>query len=113
MPVSTKLKTLMLFAGVALISLGCSTQDSQNQSTQSVTSAEDVIEIQCGNHTLEVQIDKLTPEQTEELQELKTRCRVDTVAAKIELRSRFTAKTMDDSLNNRVLHRVDKKVARN
>lgn len=109
MTVSTKLKTLIPFTGAAIISLGCSSLDPQNQSTQSVTSAENVIEIQCGNRTLEVQIDKLTPEQKEEIQELKTRCRIDTVAAKMELRSGFTAKTLDDNLENHELRHVDNK----
>ena len=113
MTVGMNLITLVSCTGVAMISIGCGTLGPQNQSTQIVSSAENVIEIQCGERTIEVQADKLTSEQKEELEQLKTRCRIDAVADKLELRSGFVVKTLDDSLNNRELHRVDKKVGRN
>ena len=82
-----KLNILVPAIGTALISFGCSTLNPESQSAQGATEAENVIEIECGARTFEVQIDKLTPEQEEQLEELKTRCRIDNVAHKLETRS--------------------------
>ncbi|MCY4129295.1 MAG: hypothetical protein OXG15_08655 [Gammaproteobacteria bacterium] len=88
--VNMKLNVLVPFIVVTLVSLGCSTLDPESQSDQGVTEAENVIEIECGARTFEVQIDKLTPEQEEQLEEFKTRCRIDNVAYKLRTPSGIT-----------------------
>ena len=56
---------------------------------QTVASAENILKIPCGAHTLEVRLDALTPEQEEQLKELKTRCRIENVAHKQERKPGF------------------------
>ena len=81
---STKLKFLVPLMGVAFGLLGCSAINSETPSEQNDVSAANVMEITCGLKTFEVQIDSLTPEQKEEVEQLKTRCRIDNVAEKLE-----------------------------
>lgn len=78
---------LFTFIGVALVSLGCSTLDPENQSAQVAVSIENVEKIKCGARIYEVPIDKLTAEQKDQLKEFKTRCRIDNVAQNLETRS--------------------------
>ena len=82
--ISTKLKFLVPLMGVTFGLLGCSAVNSETPSEQNGVSAANVVEITCGLKTYEVQIDSLTPEQKEEVEQLKTRCRIDNVAYKLE-----------------------------
>ena len=87
--IKSKLTTAVTVVGIACISVGCSTIDPENQAAQNPTSTENVVEMECGDHILEIKIDDLTREQKEELKELKTRCRIDTVARKLEVKPGF------------------------
>lgn len=93
---STKLKYLVPVMGVAFGLLGCSAVNSETPSEQSGVSAANVIEITCGLKTLEVQIDSLTPEQKEEVERLKTRCRIDNAARKFDLPARTFPEILEE-----------------
>ena len=85
--VNTKRYVLFTLIGVALVALGCSSLDPENQSAQIAMSTDNVEKIKCGTRIYEVQIDKLTTKQKDQLQEFKTRCRIDNVAHNLETRS--------------------------
>lgn len=97
--VEMKQPVLFTFIGVALVSLGCSTFDPENQSTQIATSTDNVEKIKCGARIYEVPIDKLTAEQRDQLKEFKTRCRIDNVAHNLEMRSGSSLDWLDSDYN--------------
>lgn len=82
--VKTKLKFLAPVFGFVFVLLGCSAVNTENPSEQNAASAANVIKFACGLKTFEVQIDSLTPEQKEEVEKLKVRCRIDNVAENLE-----------------------------
>ncbi len=98
---STKLKFLIPLMGVAFGLLGCSAVNSETPSEQNGVSAANVIEITCGLKTLEVQIDALTPEQKEEVEQLKTRCRIDNVAYMLEHKTSRAFEALGDGPNTK------------
>ncbi|MCY3857649.1 MAG: hypothetical protein OXG25_01930 [Gammaproteobacteria bacterium] len=82
-----KLYTIVTVFSTACIACGCSTIDPESHPAQISLSTDNVIEMECGERVLKIKTDDLTPAQKEELEELKTRCRIDNVAHKLETRS--------------------------
>lgn len=97
--VDLKLNAIVPVLAVACISLACSTFDPENHAAQNTASAANIIEIECGEHILEARIDNLTPEQEKELETLKTRCRIDTVARKLEVKPSLRSQIYSDPAN--------------
>ena len=97
--INSKLHVILPVLGVACFALGCSTLNLGNEVAQSVVSSPKVIEIECGKKTYEVQIDNLTPTQEKELEELKTGCRIDNVAHKLEVKPGRRYGVYDDPAN--------------
>lgn len=97
--VELKLHALIPALASACILMACSTFDPDNQTAQSTATAVNVVEIECGEHILEARIDNLTPEQEKELEELKTRCRIDTVARKLDVKPNFGSGVYSDPAN--------------
>ena len=82
--VKTMLKYLVPAIGIVFVLLGCSAVNTENPSEQNAPSTANVTKITCGLKTYEVKTDSLTTEQREEIEQLKTRCRVNNVAQKLD-----------------------------
>lgn len=79
------LRVLVSVTWLTFFSFGCSSVSPPDQSKQNAATPENSIEIECGAQILVVQTDKLTEEQRKHLEKLKTRCRIDIAALKLDI----------------------------
>ena len=87
-----KLKLFVLFAAVTFFSLGCNTM---SPSTEFAQNSVDASASSCGELTMKLRSDEFTPLQQEQLAKIKTRCRIDRVAKRLEVRAKVELPLQD------------------